>query len=138
MSVTQNRKRAARENLILEQSAAPRNGKEDVVNPTCCRAFIVKMDGGLHLRPGAMLVKTAQRFSAPLRVSNGVTEANGKSLMSLITLGAEQGDRLRIVAEGPDAEALVDAIGELFEDGFGETCMGFAFESAMMTQTVAA
>lgn len=120
------RERAAGEFLILEQSATPRNRKEDAMNQTCCRTFIVKMDLGLHMRPGAMLVRTAHRFRAEVTVSNGETTANGKSIMSLLILGAEQGDRLEIVAEGPDAEAAVDAIGELFEDGFGESCAGFA------------
>lgn len=83
------------------------------------------MDLGLHLRPAAAIVKTAHRFDADLTVSCDGLAVNGKSLLSLVTLGATQGTVLRFHAEGPDSYRLVEAIGHLFACGFDESCSEF-------------
>ncbi len=87
------------------------------------------MELGLHSRPASMLVKTAGRFSSTLAVSSGGETVNGKSFLSLIILGAKHGAALGMVTEGPDAHALMDAIGDLFLRGFGESCAGSGIES---------
>lgn len=95
---------------------------------TYSQQFRVTMDLGLHLRPAAAIVKTAHRFDADLTVSCDGLAVNGKSLLSLVTLGATQGTILQFFAEGPDARALIDAISELFARGFDESCSGFDLE----------
>jgi len=78
---------------------------------------------GLHARPAAKLVRLAGQFDAAITVEN-VTDGRGpvaaRSLSGVSTLAAGEGDSVRIAAEGPDAEAALDAIGALLRDGFGE------------------
>jgi phosphotransferase system HPr (HPr) family protein len=68
---------------------------------------------GLHARPAAKFVKTAKGYNSDIKVIKGDTEANAKSSLNLMTLGATQGDKLLIRADGEDAEAAVEALAEL-------------------------
>ena len=68
---------------------------------------------GLHARPAALFVKTAKGYSSDIKVSKDGKEANAKSSLNLMTLGAKQGDKLTIRAEGEDEEAAAEALAEL-------------------------
>ena len=68
---------------------------------------------GLHARPAAKFVKTAKGYSSDIKVIKGDTEANAKSSLNLMTLGATQGDKLTIRAEGEDEDEAVGALAEL-------------------------
>ena len=68
---------------------------------------------GLHARPAAQFVKTAKRFSSEILVLKGERQANAKSSLKIMTLGARKGDTLTIRAEGDDAQEAVDALVEL-------------------------
>lgn len=71
---------------------------------------------GLHARPAAEFVKLASTFAAKV-VVNG---KDAKSLLGIMALGLVKGADVELRAEGPDAEAAVDALGSLIESGFGE------------------
>ncbi|PIE24511.1 MAG: phosphocarrier protein HPr [Planctomycetota bacterium] len=75
---------------------------------------------GLHARPAHRIVQLANEFPCRLWVAKGDFEVDAKSIMSLMMLAAEQGVRLGIRAEGPQAREAVAAMVELFESGFGE------------------
>lgn len=75
---------------------------------------------GMHARPAAEFVKTANRFQAQVSVQRGDLTVNGKSIMGMMMLAAEQGATLRIAAEGDDAMAALDALCRLVADGFHE------------------
>ncbi len=68
---------------------------------------------GLHARPAAEFVKKAKQFSAEITVIKGEREANAKSSMKIMTLGAKKGDEIVIRAQGDDAEEAVEALVEL-------------------------
>lgn len=68
---------------------------------------------GLHARPAAEFVKTAKGYSSDIRVVKDGTEANAKSSLNLMTLGAKQGDTLTIRADGDDEAAAAEALAEL-------------------------
>ncbi|HYH47637.1 MAG TPA: HPr family phosphocarrier protein, partial [Thermoanaerobaculia bacterium] len=70
---------------------------------------------GLHARPATAFVELAKRFEADVVVRHGNRTANGRSLAGLLTLGAGAGARLRISAEGPDADAALAALKGLIE-----------------------
>ena len=61
----------------------------------------------LHARPAATFVRAAMRFDAKLRVAAGDREADAKSLLSILALGARRGTSLRLRGEGDDAQAAV-------------------------------
>ncbi|MEO0651339.1 MAG: HPr family phosphocarrier protein [Planctomycetota bacterium] len=75
---------------------------------------------GLHMRPCHSIASVAMEYGAELKIHFDGREVNGKSILDLISLNAPCGTRLRLSAQGPDAEALVAAVAALFADGFGE------------------
>lgn len=75
---------------------------------------------GIHARPAALFVKTANRFTAEIEVEKGGSVVSGKSIMGLLTLEGSQGTVLRIRATGADAREAVAALQELIEKKFYE------------------
>lgn len=75
---------------------------------------------GLHLRPADMFARTASQFQATIDVVKGGQRVDGKSVLSIVTLVAEQGTELSIEAKGPDAQEALRALVELVERGFEE------------------
>jgi phosphocarrier protein HPr len=75
---------------------------------------------GVHARPANLIVRTAMKFAAKVEIAKGNELVDAKSMLSLLTLGAEQGSELIILADGDDAEAAVAEIGDLFDRGFDE------------------
>lgn len=75
---------------------------------------------GLHARPAAELVKLANRFASEIWLAKDEVEVNGKSIMGVMMLAAEQGSQMGIRASGDDAEQAVEALAQLVANGFGE------------------
>jgi len=75
---------------------------------------------GLHARPAALFVQTAQRFASTVEVRLGERRANGKSILSILTLGANQGASVTIAAEGDDAQQALASLQALVESDFEE------------------
>jgi len=75
---------------------------------------------GLHARPAALLVRTLSEFDAEVTVRLGDQEADGHSVLALMSLGARQGDRIRVRASGPQASAALEKAKELVDGNFGE------------------
>lgn len=75
---------------------------------------------GLHARPAARLVQTANGYQSEITIEREGQTANAKSIMGVLMLAAALGTELRLVAEGDDAEAALDALGAMIQDGFGE------------------
>ena len=84
------------------------------------RTVTIVNSKGLHTRPAASLVKTAARFQAELTIRKDNLTINGKSIIGVMTLAAEQGSTLTLRFEGPDEEEAAAAIVALFESGFDE------------------
>jgi phosphotransferase system HPr (HPr) family protein len=66
----------------------------------------------LHARPAGGFVKTAMSYRSTIRVSAGDREANAKSILEVMALGAEGGSEISVRAEGDDADAALAAIQE--------------------------
>ena len=75
---------------------------------------------GLHARPAAEFVKLAGGFAANVTIEKDGLEVNGKSIMGVLMLAAEQGSTLKLTASGEDAEAAVEALADLVKRGFEE------------------
>jgi phosphocarrier protein len=75
---------------------------------------------GLHARPAGSLVRVAKDHRSDVRLSYGGKEANAKSILSVLSLGAEKGAEVTFQAEGEDAEQALAAIRALVESNFGE------------------
>jgi len=75
---------------------------------------------GIHARPAAMFVRTANRFSCDIFVEKDGEKVNGKSIMGLMMLAAGPGSKLTISAEGQDASQALNELETLFKQKFDE------------------
>ncbi len=75
---------------------------------------------GLHARPAAHFVRTSHRFVSEIYVGRGGVEVNGKSIMGVMMLAAEQGATIQIRAEGSDALEAIRELAALVSRGFDE------------------
>jgi len=75
---------------------------------------------GIHARPAAMFVKTANKFTCDIFVEKDGERVNGKSIMGLMMLAAGPGSKLTVIAEGSDGGTALDAIEALIERKFDE------------------
>ena len=84
------------------------------------RQFEIRNKQGLHARPAALFVQTANQYESELDVIKDDNTVNGKSIMGIMTLAAEAGSVIRVIARGRDAEASLNALQKLFDNNFGE------------------
>ena len=77
---------------------------------------------GLHARASTRLAEVAKKFQSSIRLSRvgANEEVDAKSILGILTLGAEKGQTLRIRASGEDAKQAVDALVEVVRQNFGE------------------
>lgn len=87
---------------------------------TAQRTLEIRNKRGLHARASAKFVKTAQSFEARVRVGRDGAVVDATSIMGLMMLAAGCGAAIEVEAEGPDAEAALDALEALVADLFGE------------------
>ena len=84
------------------------------------RSVEIVNERGLHARASAKFVKTASQFDAHVTVTRDGQTVDAQSIMGLMMLGAGPGCTLEVAAEGPQAEAAIDALIQLIEDRFDE------------------
>jgi phosphocarrier protein HPr len=84
------------------------------------REVSIKNRAGLHTRPAAALVKLAAKFKSDFFIEKDSFRINGKSIIGVMTLAAEQGSTLLLKFAGEDEEQASNAIIDLFERGFDE------------------
>jgi phosphocarrier protein len=75
---------------------------------------------GLHARAAAQFVQTASRFEAEVTVSKDDQVVNGRSIMGVMMLAAEQGSTIDVTVTGPQAAEALQALRELVDAGFNE------------------
>ena len=84
------------------------------------RELVVRNKLGIHARPAAMFVKTANRFECDVFVEKDGEKVNGKSIMGLMMLAAGPGSKLHVRAEGEDAARAVAELDALLQRKFDE------------------
>lgn len=84
------------------------------------RIATIRNRAGLHTRPAAAIVKLAARYKSEFWIEKDGMQINGKSIIGVMTLAAEQGSTLLLRFDGPDEAEAVEAMTQLFESGFGE------------------
>ena len=89
---------------------------------TCSEAIVVSNKLGLHARASAKLVQTAGKFRSEITIlmTEKNKQANAKSIMGVMMLGASKSTAISITTKGEDAEDALHAVVELFNNKFGE------------------
>ena len=76
---------------------------------------------GLHMRPAYLFAETASKFESKIEVIKDDIRIDGKSVLSILTLGAAQGAQVSVEATGVDAQNAIEILGELLSSGFPAT-----------------
>lgn len=84
------------------------------------KQFEIKNKQGLHARPAALFVQTANQYESEIHVIKDGEDVNGKSIMGIMTLAAEAGSTVTVQVRGRDAQEAMAAIEKLFFANFGE------------------
>ena len=82
------------------------------------KEVIVTSDAGIHARPAMMLVKEAMKFKGSVKLVKDGTEADCKSIMSVLGLAIVSGTKLKIVADGEREDEIVDILVSMIENNF--------------------
>ena len=75
---------------------------------------------GMHARPAALLVSTADQYDSDVTLVKDGMEVNGKSIMGVMTLAAAYGTEILVRVDGPDEEETLSAREEVFKAKFNE------------------
>jgi phosphotransferase system HPr (HPr) family protein len=79
------------------------------------RTVTLRSKSGLHARPAAIFVQNAKGFQCSITLSKNEKKVNAKSILSVLTLGAEQGEQVVLHADGEDAETAIEQLAALLE-----------------------
>lgn len=82
------------------------------------RIVTVTNPQGLHARPAFLFAQLASKYASTISIIKDAERVDGKSILSILTLAVEQGTPLSLEADGPDADAALDALVELIEHDF--------------------
>ncbi len=77
---------------------------------------VLDNETGLHARPASLLVKEAAKYKSDIKIIKDDKEYNGKSIMGIISMGADKGTKLTIVAEGMDEKEVALSLKDLIEN----------------------
>ncbi|MBQ9859550.1 MAG: HPr family phosphocarrier protein [Clostridia bacterium] len=81
---------------------------------------VVQNQVGLHARPATFFIQKANEFKASIWVEKEERRVNAKSLLGVLSLGIVGNTPIRVIADGADEEAAVEALVKLVESGFAE------------------
>ncbi len=87
---------------------------------TVSRTVVLSNRAGLHLRAAMLIAKTVRQFAAQVSIVKSHQRVEATDMLQIISLGAECGAELGIEATGQDADQVIEALGRLFSDNFGE------------------
>jgi phosphocarrier protein HPr len=75
---------------------------------------------GIHARAASKFVKLAKCFASDVRLGRGDSDADGKSIMSVMLLAAPMGSEVKLTVCGRDEQKAIEALQALINSGFGE------------------
>ena len=81
---------------------------------------MVQNQVGLHARPATFFIQKANEFRSSIWIEKEARRVNAKSLLGILSLGIIGGTQIKIIADGADEQAAVNALVELVESGFSE------------------
>lgn len=104
----------------MSMSATSENGTALAPDDVLVRDFEILNRRGLHARATAKLVQCIEAFAAEVTVSRCGETVGGTSIMGILTLGAGVGSTITLTAKGREAAEVLDAVGALVAERFGE------------------
>ena len=74
------------------------------------KEITIRLENGLEARPVAMLVQGASQFDSTIYLEVGEKKVNAKSIMGMMSLGLDTGEKVVAVIEGNDEEAALEGL----------------------------
>lgn len=87
------------------------------MDTTVERTVTLGSTSGLHARPAALFVQQARTYQSQITLRKGERAADGKSILSVLALGAQKGDQVTLQINGSDAATALDTLAHLLEGG---------------------
>jgi len=84
------------------------------------KEVMVKNQVGLHARPATFFIQKANEFKSSIWIEKEERRVNAKSLLGILSLGIVGGTNIKVIADGADEKAAVEALVELVDSGFSE------------------
>ena len=81
--------------------------------PHIKKEIIIRSPQGLHARPAALFVQTASKYSSEVTIQKGKEKVNGKSIMGILTIGAQKNCKVIVTADGDDAQEVMQELEQL-------------------------
>ncbi len=88
--------------------------------PKCEKSLLIVNKLGLHARAATQLVQLTNKFDAQITLYQGDKQASANSVLGLMMLESHQGKEVKVVSEGTDAQAALDAVEVLIATKFNE------------------
>jgi phosphocarrier protein FPr len=99
-----------------DEAAASGNGEKTITSP----AIVIPNPTGLHARPAAVLANLAKSFESAIKLQLGDRQASARSITGIMALEVSRGDKVVVLASGPDAQAAVDKLCAVLAEGCGD------------------
>ncbi len=80
--------------------------------PQIAKEIFIRSPQGLHARPAALFVQIASKYDSQLIITKDGEAINGKSIMGILMLGAQQNSSILLTADGGDAEQMMNELEE--------------------------
>ena len=103
------RKKLSSQKKTASKLKRSNNAKAAVV----AKKLYVRTRQGLHARPAALFVRVANRFKSKIILRKGKRQADGKSIMGVLTLAAQRGSTIEISAKGSDRKQAIQALEQI-------------------------
>ena len=84
------------------------------------KEVMVKNQVGLHARPATFFIQKANEFKSSIWIEKEERRVNAKSLLGILSLGIVGGTTIKVIADGSDEQAAVDALVDLVDCGFSD------------------
>jgi len=131
----------AGQDVILTLNLGQTNAETATENHEVVKSEVIRVPNptGLHARPSAVLVNLAKKYQSKITLKKGDQKANARSVVALMGLQVENGDKVVLEAEGPDAKEAIALLTEAMNAGLGEEgTTPIAAPASVATQEIAA
>ena len=106
--------------MALDLAAADADTDTVARQRVSSEAIIIPNSTGLHARPAAVLANLAKKYQSRVLLQRGDDQANAKSVVGIMGLEVGWQDKVRLIAEGPDAQLAIDSIAPELAAGLGD------------------
>ena len=87
---------------------------------TATRTIVVTNESGIHARAATLVAELVRRFDSKVVLVKDCERVEGTDVLQILSLGAGRGNELSLEATGHDAERVLNALVQLFDENFSE------------------